>query len=458
MARTRLWLVPTIQRCGRSLRDVAALAALLIGGAFALTACGSGAGAEPAQTPAREEQPGQPAAPGQAETEREERPTVYMVQRPEDPVIHLNQDADLAAFARPRDTSRDPKREPGPISVPRGVPTFFRAPIAHTPEDLKAGKVDVAFLGAPLDMGSGMRGAGWGPRGLRALDPRPGGVYTGPPDPSGTPASGENPNMHVMLDPFAVLNVVDYGDAPIDNLSTERTMEPVRAMVREIAATGAIPFIVGGDHSLEYANVAGLADVYGKGNVGVIHFDSHFDAWPIRDHLMSHGQPVRRVVEEGHVLGKNYIQVGLRGYGPSENGFRWMRQQGMRYHTMAQVDRDGWDRVMTRVLAEALDGPEKLHISFDIDVIDPAFAPGTGTPEPGGPTPREMMPLVRNLCAQKNIVGMDIVEVAPLLDPAYVTTLVANRILKECLTGIAMRKKGITDPDYLSPLVTDWQP
>jgi agmatinase len=335
-------------------------------------------------------------------------------------------------------------------------------------------------------MGSGMRGAGWGPRGLRAWDPRPGGYggATGdapppPPTPTSTPAgagvaanvstgssattppspSSGAPNMHVMLDPFQVLNIVDYGDAPIDNMSTERTMEPVRAKVREIAATGTIPFIVGGDHSLEYANVAGLADVHGKGKIGVIHFDSHFDASPLRGaHLISHGQPVRRVVDEGHVLGKNYIQVGLRGYYPNEEGFKWMREQGFRYHTMAEVDRSGWDAVMKRVIAEALDGPEKLHLSFDIDVIDPAYAPGTGTPEPGGVTPREMFPLVRNLCALKNVVGMDLVEVAPKLDPGYVTLLVANRILKECLTGIAMRRRGLTEPNYLSPLVVDWRP
>lgn len=434
--------------------------------------------------PAPDQRLGQVPAPptGTGQNASPQEPTKYIIQRPEDPVIHLNAAANLTAFVRPRDTSKDPKREPGPIPVPRGIPTFFRAPIAHTPEDLKAGKVDVAFLGAPLDMGSGMRGAGWGPRGLRAFDPRPGGVGAAPDDtpapttstagagaiasnvkPGAQPTTAPNPgggspNMHVMLDPFLVLNIVDYGDAPIDNLSTERTMEPVRAKVREIAATGTIPFIVGGDHSLEYANVAGLADVYGKGQVGVIHFDSHFDASPARAHLISHGQPVRRVIEEGHISGKNYIQVGLRGYYPNEQGFLWMRQQGMRYHTMAEVERDGWDAVMRRVMAEALDGPEKLHISFDIDVIDPAFAPGTGTPEPGGPTPREMFPLIRNLCAQKHVVGMDMVEVAPLLDPSYTTTLVANRILKECLTGIALRRRGITERNYLSPLVVDWRP
>ena len=184
---------------------------------------------------------------------------------------------------------------------------------------------------------------------------------------------------------------MDYGNAPIDVMSVEHSMPPVRKLVREIAATGAIPFVIGGDHSLEYPNVAGVTDVHGKNNVGVIHFDAHFDAAhpdEMGGHLISHGQPVRRLIEDGHILGKNYIQVGLRGYWPGEEGFRWMRKHEFRYHTMAEIERDGWDMVMTRVLAEANDGPEYLYVSFDIDVLDPAFAPGTGTPENGGLTPQ----------------------------------------------------------------------
>jgi guanidinobutyrase len=445
---------------------MAAFGVLVAVVALASSACARTEASEQAAVPTpatsqpsdRQVAQGQPPAPG-APAAAENRATVYYTQRPEDPEVHLNGAFDLAEFARPRDMSKDPKREPGPINVQRnrpsnyqGIPTFFRAPVALTPEDLKAGKVDVAFLGASIDMGYGLRGAAWGPRALRAYDRRPGGVGDGPPGSTGAP------NMHAMLDPFRVLNVADYGDAPIDPLSIERSMAPVRANVREIAATGTIPFIIGGDHSLEYADVAGLADVHGKGQISVIHFDSHFDASGAGDHFITHGQPVRRVVDEGHVLGRNYIQVGLRGYYPDEEGFRWMRQQGMRYHTMAEVERDGWNAVMKRVMAEALDGPEKLHISFDIDVIDPTYAPGTGTPEPGGPTPREMFPVIRNLCAQKNVVGMDLVEVNPLVDPGYTTALVANRIVKECLTGLALRKKGITESNYLSPLVVDWRP
>ena len=263
--------------------------------------------------------------------------------------------------------------------------------------------------------------------------------------------------MHVGVAWKEELIAVDYGNAPIDFLSVERSMPPVRKLVKEIAETGAIPVIIGGDHSLEYPNVAGVSDVYGKENVGVIHFDAHYDASDtIGGHLISHGQPVRRLIEEGHILGKNYIQVGLRGYWPGEEGFHWMRENGLRYHTMAEIEKDGWDPVLERVIKEANDGPEFLYISFDIDVLDPAYAPGTGTPETGGLTPREVFPLLRRLCTEKNLVGFDLVELNPLADPSiYKTTLHANRIVQECLTGIAMRKSGITDGKYLNPLTSD---
>lgn len=365
-------------------------------------------------------------------------------------VIRLNpNDPTLDPWSALRDTSNDPKREPGPFYPGRlwapGVLTFFKLPIALTPADLKAGDVDVAILGAPVDMGIGMRGAGNGPKALRESMSDVAGV------------SGSLPHMHVGVAWKQELTAVDYGDAPIDFLSVERSMPPVRQLVREIAESGAIPVVIGGDHSLEYPNVAGVADVYGKENVGVIHFDAHYDAGGdgFNGHLISHGQPVRRLIDEGHVLGKNYIQVGLRGYWPGEAGFQWMRENNFRYHTMAEIERDGWDAVMKRVIEEANDGPEFLYISFDIDVLDPAYTPGTGTPEPGGLTPREVFPLVRSLCTENNLVGFDLVELNPLVDPGYTTILNSNRIVQECLTGIAMRKRGITDGKYLSPLTSD---
>lgn len=369
------------------------------------------------------------------------------VAEPEDAVIRLDpNDPDINPWSQLRNTADDAQRDPGLIQIARirrpGVLSFFGLPVALTQEDLRAAKVDIAFVGARVDMGVGMRGAGEGPAALRRS--------------MGNLGDGFLPHMHVGVAWRRELVAVDYGDVPIDILSVERSMPPVRRVVREIAETGAIPIVIGGDHSLEYPNVAGVADVYGKRNVGVIHFDAHFDAGdPISGHLISHAQPIRRLVDEGHILGRNYIQVGLRGYWPDEDGFRWMRENQFRYHTMAEIERDGWDVVMTRVLDEANDGPEYLYISFDIDVLDPAYTPGTGTPEPGGLTPREVFPLVRNLCTENNLVGFDLVELNPLVDPGYTTVLNANRIVQECLTGIAMRKKGLSERGYLNPLTSD---
>ena len=267
--------------------------------------------------------------------------------------------------------------------------------------------------------------------------------------------------MHVMVDPFKELTVVDYGDAPIDMMSTERSIHAIRNYVRQAAeieyepGKHVMPIIIGGDHSLMHPDVAALVDVYGKGNVGVIHFDAHYDASKYAfGHLINHGMPVYRLIEEGLVPGKNFIQVGLRGYYPDEASFKWMRENGFRYHTMAEVEKRGWKAVMEDVIKEAKDGPKYLFISFDIDVIDPAFVPGTGTPEPGGLTPREAFPIVRRLCAESNVVGFELVELNPLVDPTYVSAMNANRIVRECLTGMAMRKMGLTDKHYLSPLAT----
>ena len=163
-----------------------------------------------------------------------------------------------------------------------------------------------------------------------------------------------------------------------------------------------------------YPDVAGLVDVYGKGNVGVIHFDAHHDAVEnYFGHMVAHSMPVFKLINEGLVPGKNFIQVGLRGYAPDAEGFEWMRKQGIRYHSMTEVERRGWDAVLTDAIKEAKDGPEYLFISFDIDCLDPVYMPGTSTPEPGGMTIHEALNIVRRLCAETNVVGMDMVELRP---------------------------------------------
>ena len=366
-------------------------------------------------------------------------------------------DPSYNAWRELRDLSEDPKREPGIINIQKyemgmsfnSIPTFFNMPVAMSPADLKASQVDIAVMGATTDMGTGMRGAAHGPNAVRNSQ-----VYGG--------YGARQPHLHTMVDPLQDLVVADFGNAPIDFMSTERSVHAIRAFVRSAAEVEirpgehVIPFIVGGDHSLMYPDVAAMTDVYGKGNVGVVHFDAHYDAGKyLMGHLIGHGMAVYRLIEEGLVPGKNFIQVGLRGYYPDEKAFEWMREQGFRYHTMADIERRGFPAVMEDVIAEANNGPEYIYVSFDIDVLDPAFVPGTGTPEPGGLTPREAFPILRRLCAETNVIGFELVELSPMIDPTYVSALNANRLLRECMTGVAMRKKGLTEPHYLSPLTVE---
>ena len=131
-----------------------------------------------------------------------------------------------------------------------------------------------------------------------------------------------------------------------------------------------------------------------------------------------------------------------------------MRAHGLRAHFMAEIDRRGFDAVLQQAIAEALDGAEYLFLSLDIDVLDPAFAPGTGTPEPPGLTNRELLPALRRICHETPVVGMDLVEVAPHLDPGYTTTMNARRAIFEALTGIALGRKGLPGPAYLDPAVS----
>ena len=369
------------------------------------------------------------------------------------PSIPLNTESPgFNAWKVRRPAEFDTPRSPGPININRylyagpkeGIPTFFNLPVALTPADLLAGEVDVAIMGAGLDMGSGFRGAAYGPRALRTAE-----IYTGV-------GMSDPQYMHTMVSEFNELTIVDYGDIAVDSLSTERSLEHIREIVREVASTGTIPFIVGGDHSLMYPDAAGIVDAYGVGKVGIVHFDAHYDAGVgYGAHMISHGQPVRRLFNEGLVPGQNFIQVGLRGSWPSDQGFQWMRENGLRYHTMAEIEKNGWEATMNRVLDEALDGPEYIFISFDIDVLDPAFTPGTGTPEPAGLTTREVFPIVRGLCAENKVVGFELVELNPLVDPGYTTAMNSARVVRQCLNGIAMRKRGLTERHYLSPLTTD---
>ena len=203
-----------------------------------------------------------------------------------------------------------------------------------------------------------------------------------------------------------------------------------------------MPIILGGDHSITWPAATAVADVHGYGNVGIVHFDAHADTADIIDgNLASHGTPMRRLIESGAIPGTHFVQVGLRGYWPPQDTFEWMLEQGMTWHTMQEIWERGFKPVMADAVGEALAKATKLYISVDIDVLDPAFAPGTGTPEPGGIPSSDLLRIVRQLCYEHDVVGVDVVEVAPAYDVSDLTVNAAHRVVFEALGGMAARRR-----------------
>jgi len=185
-----------------------------------------------------------------------------------------------------------------------------------------------------------------------------------------------------------------------------------------------------------------VADHLKPATLGLVHFDAHADnASEVYGATLSHGTPLRYLVEEGSLRGEHIVQVGLRGYWPDPPDFEWARRQGFRWHLMEKITERGMGSVMDDVVDEA-GAADHLFISFDIDVCDPGFAPGTGTPEPGGMTARDGLRAVRRLAWEVGFAGMEVVEVSPPYDSAEITALLANRLVLEALSGLALRRLG----------------
>jgi len=308
-----------------------------------------------------------------------------------------------------------------------GLSTFGQRPFLTEPEQLDAWQPDVAIVGAPFDNATTNRpGARFGPRAMRTLAYEPGTYH-----------------LDLGIEIFDWLEVIDFGDAHCPHGQTEASHANIRSRVSEIASRGITPIVLGGDHSITWPSATAVADHYGFGNVGIVHFDAHADTAPSVDgNLASHGTPMRRLIESGAVLGRNFVQIGLRGYWPSESVFDWMREQGMRWHLMHDVWERGFAAVLDDAVSQALDGADHLYVSVDVDVLDPAFAPGTGTPEPGGLNPPDLLRAVRRLAMSTNMVAMDVVEVAPAYDVSDVTVNNAHRVVFEALAGLAWKQRS----------------
>ena len=289
---------------------------------------------------------------------------------------------------------------------------------------------DIVIVGAPIDSGTSHRsGAKFGPQAIR------GGDYL--------PHDASRPHLALRTDGLKDLTVVDAGDLMMPGGDLAASLTVLREATEKISRAGAIPVILGGDHSIASADVAGIANHRGHGKISMIHFDAHADTG--EDHfgaLIGHGTPMRRLIEDGYMRGDRFLQLGLRGYWPDHATLAWMRDQGMRSYEMTEIHHRGLNAVLDESFATLTDGCDGVFLSVDIDVVDPGMAPGTGTPEPGGMTSRELLEAVRRICLELPVVGIDVVEVAPPFDSADITAILANRVVLEALSAIAKRRNG----------------
>ena len=305
---------------------------------------------------------------------------------------------------------------------------------------------DVVIVGAPFDGGTSYRsGARFGPQAMRSA------CYLA--------HDGSRPSLAMRVDGLQDMRVVDAGDVELYSGDAVRSCADLEVVIEKIAQSGAIPLVLGGDHTITWPDVTGVARARGWGKISVIHFDAHADTGDIEfGSLVGHGQPMRRLIESGAARGDRFLQMGLRGYWPGPETLAWMAEQGMRSYEMTEIVARGLEECLTEAFVIAIDECDGVFLSVDIDVCDPGHAPGTGTPEPGGLTARQLLDAVRRICYELPVVGLDVVEVAPPYDHADITALLGNRVVLEALSAIARRRKDARDGttwDPRQPLLAD---
>src|SRR5262245_34760556 len=304
-------------------------------------------------------------------------------------------------------------RRPNPYE---GVTSFLGAPLrqdAVTRDDLAG--LDVALVGVPMDLGVTNRpGARFGPRAVRSVE-----------------RIGPYHHVHRML-PLSAVQAADIGDVPFrSRYSLDASIEDIAALFTRLTDAGVTPLAVGGDHSITFPILKALG---AKEPVGLVHIDAHCDTGgPFEGAKFHHGGPFRNAVLAGVLDPERTIQIGIRG--GAEYLWEFSYVSGMTVIHAEELARLGTAAVIERIRAVVGDG--RAYISFDIDSLDPAFAPGTGTPEVGGLTTREALELVRG-CAGLNVIGGDVVEVAPQYDATTNTAQAAAQMLFELLAVVAL--------------------
>jgi agmatinase len=301
-----------------------------------------------------------------------------------------------------------------------GLLTYGGAPYTQDPAELAG--FDVAIVGAPTDdLVSDRPGARFGPRAIRAAS---------------CPAG---PQLESKVDAFEELRIVDFGDAAVLPADPAASHTAIEALVGQVLDAGVLPIVLGGDHSIAEPDIRAVAARHGP--VGLVHFDTHTDTGrAVFGVEVSHGTPMLRLVEAGKLATKRYVQIGLRGYWPGEETFSWQADNEITSFFMHDVREAGIEEVVGRTLGIVGEGP--VYLTVDVDVLDPAFAPGTGTPEPGGMTSEDLLWACRTVAAELELVGAEVVEAIPTaVGSADITALVADRIVREILNGIALRRR-----------------
>jgi len=317
--------------------------------------------------------------------------------------------------------------------------TFLGVPAADLSDPPSWAGTDIMIIGAPFDGGTSHRpGARFGPQAIRFTD------YL--------PHDGSRPHLALGVDPLADLKISDAGDIEMPSGDTELSLRRLEEAVQKAAESEAIPVILGGDHTITFPDATGVARHVGWGRLSMIHFDAHADTGDTQfGSLYGHGTPMRRLIESGAVRGDRFLQVGLRGYWPEPETLDWMARQEMRSFEITEIVARGLDECLSEAFTIALEDCDAVFLSVDVDVVDPGLAPGTGTPEPGGLSSRQLLDAVRRIAMELPVAGIDVVEVAPPYDHAEVTAYLANRVVLEALSAIAWLRRAAAGQEPRQP-------
>ncbi|MGI8476191.1 MAG: agmatinase family protein, partial [Thermomicrobiales bacterium] len=299
--------------------------------------------------------------------------------------------------------------------------TFLTSPFLTDMREL--GGQDVAILGVPLDCGTTFRsGTRWVPQAMRSIS-----------------SLGSGYNFELGVDLIESLNMVDVGDVSVIPANIEKSFDQIDKAVAYLHERSVFPVILGGDHSIGYPDIRGLAP-YIDGNIGIIHFDRHTDMSEFNYDERMHGTPFFHATNIPNAPATNLVQIGIGGWTGSRAGVRTARDRGATSITITDIDRFGLERIAEIALEIAWKDAKAVFLSFDIDSVDPAYAPGTGTPESGGLTPREALRML-HIVTREGLAGMEVVEVSPPYDVSDITSILGVRVINDVLATLVTAGK-----------------